>query len=76
MGEEVLLHLFLNSVLKGVDGQCHAPGYSPGTHSTGSWVGPRAVPDGYGGQKIYCPYWGSNPGQSFPQQVVILIYVI
>jgi hypothetical protein len=43
---------------------------TPGTHWTGVWVGPRAVPDTEARGKILCPRRESNPDRPVVQPVV------
>jgi hypothetical protein len=52
-------------------GRAFAPGErTPGTHSTGGWVGPRAGLDTEARGKILCPCRGSNPDRPVVQPVV------
>ena len=36
----------------------------PGVHQIGNWVGPRAILDSSGEEKISCPCWDTKPRQS------------
>jgi hypothetical protein len=44
--------------------------WTPGTHCTGGWVGPRAGLDTEDRGKIFCPRRGSNPDRPVVQPVV------
>ena len=65
--------LFLTTALEGGEGSASRPGCSlprkrPGTHSTGTWVGPRAGLDRCGKSR---PHRDSIPGLSNPWSVAI-----
>jgi hypothetical protein len=46
------------------------PRFTPGTHCTGGWLGPRAGLDTEVRGKILCPCRGSNPDRTVVQPVV------
>jgi hypothetical protein len=66
-GVEIQLHMFLITALDEGKWSALRPGRftprerAPGTHSTGGWVGPRAVLDAVVRRKIPSPRWESNP---------------
>jgi hypothetical protein len=75
-GVEVLLLSFLDSAQEEVVGEFHVPsalppGKVPAAHWIGGWMVPRAGVDGFGEQKISCPYRDSNLGPSSLQRVAI-----
>jgi hypothetical protein len=63
---------FSTSALDGGEWSASRPGraFTPGTHCTGSWVGPRAGRDTETRGKIRCPCRGSNPDRPVVQPVV------
>jgi hypothetical protein len=55
---------YLTSALDGVSGQR----FTPGTHWTGGWVGPRASLDAESRRRILCPCRGSKSGRPVRSQ--------
>jgi hypothetical protein len=75
---EVLLHIFITSVLDGGQWSASCPShFTPGegasnTHLIGSWIGPRASVYMVVKRKITAPYSESNPGCPAHSSVTIL----
>jgi hypothetical protein len=63
---------FSTSALDGGEWSASRPGraFTPGTHCTGGWVGPRSGLDTEARGKILCPRRGSNPDRPVVQPVV------
>jgi hypothetical protein len=63
---------FSTSALDGGEWSASRPGraFTPGTHCTGGWVGPRAGLDTEARGRILCPRRGSNPDRPVVQPVV------
>jgi hypothetical protein len=71
-GEEVLLLLILNLGTRWgwVVSITPRPCFTPGTHWTGGWVGPRGWVDAEARRKILCLCRGSNPGRPVRSQTL------